>query len=265
MSQASDLMVAWKERQSCIDLITSSIGKLVRIARAVKRRDPNIVRAIKRRKSKGWDVARDPASLWLQYHFAIVPTILDIHHAVGVLGYELPPVSFSYTSGGKFNSEYVFYSDWDRKQYCTIYNSIYFKIGGEIASVNPNVQLATMLGFGQPLSVIWEMTPFSWFIDYFVNVGQLVTNLECRFPGITFKNQYHTLFHKGQGMYMEDYSNPNYKDVYVPGSFVHMKRALGWPSYAPTFKNPLELKPQQCSYIAAVLVNLLSSFADKKR
>lgn len=269
MNQASDLLVAMKERQSTVDLITSNLGKLVRIARAIKRRDPNIVRAIKQRKSKGYDVAKDPAGLWLEYHFAIVPTIMDIQHAAGILGYEFPSQVFSYTSGSNFNDEYIFYQEggypWGHKQYCTSYNQYIVKIGGKLKAVNPNVQLVTMLGFGQPLSVAWEMTPFSWFVDYFVNVGQLVTNMEPRFPGITFEDQYTTTLLKSQFMFMTQYPHMPREDIFVPGSAVHMKRELGWPEYLLTFSSPLNLKFQQCSYIGAVLVSLLESFVTKKR
>lgn len=259
MNQASDLLVAWKERQSALDLIASRVGDLVRVARAIKRRDPNIVRAIKKRQSRKRDIAKDPAGLWLQYHFAIVPTIMDIHHAAELFSFVFPEPVINFSSGGDWNDSYTHYKGDSRHQYNTAYVRYRVKLGCTVEAVNPNIQLATMLGFGQPLSVAWEMTPFSWFVDYFVNVGQLVQNLEPRFPAFKLKNYYMTTLTKVDGMYIVDYYGHR-KTVFQPCSSYMMERKLSWPNYGLTFNSPLALKAQQASYITAVLVNILSGF-----
>lgn len=260
LEQSEALLVAWKERQSALDLVASNIGRLVRIARAVKRRDPKIVRRVMKRNPKGKDVAKTPAGLWLEYHFAIVPTIMDIHHAAGLLGFEFPVEKLSYSSGAESsyragNGTYQWYRNYN---YRTI-----TKLTGEIYGLNPNIHLASMLGFGQPLSVAWEMTPFSWFIDYFVNVGQLVTNLQPRFPGVKVRNQATVILQKAHGNLGYRNREP---ESQVPVRFfesVHMERKVGWPNYQLQFNSPFDLKGQQCSYIAAVLVNILSDFKRK--
>lgn len=260
LGQSEALLVAWKERQSALDLIASNVGRLVRLARAVRRRDPNVVRRVMQRNPKAKDIVKTPAGLWLEYHFAIVPTIMDIHHAASVLGFEFPIERLSFASGAENNHvlnpwrEYNWYHSY---QFKTI-----VKLNGEIYALNPNVHLATMLGFGQPLSVAWEMTPFSWFIDYFVNVGQLVTNLQPRFPGVKTRNESTTILQKGSGWL--GYRNHEPAGQFPTRSFksVRMQRSLGWPSYQLQFKSPFDLKGQQCSYITAVLINIL---ADIKR
>ena len=98
MNQAESLLVAWKERQKAIDLVTSNIRRLVTIARAVKRRDPKIVRQVLKRNPNAKDIIKQPAGLWLEYHFGVVPTIMDIHHSMGVLGFEFPVDKFSMSS-----------------------------------------------------------------------------------------------------------------------------------------------------------------------
>ena len=271
LSQAESLLVAWKERQSAIDLVASNLGKLVRTARAIKRRDSKIIRAIKKRNPKGIDVAKDPAGLWLEYHFAIVPTIMDIHHAMGILGMEFPVESFSFSS----MEETTITRNIGEQKYRTGYDHRFkaiVKLGGEIYALNPNVHLATMLGFGQPLSVAWEMTPFSWFVDYFVNVSQLAKNLEPRFPGVKVRNTYTTHLVKASGHILRndngkawDFDNNKEVNVGYPTwisryNSYYMRRSLGWPNFQLEFNSPLDLKGQQCSYIAAVLVGLLSSF-----
>lgn len=277
LNQASDLLVAWKERQSAIDLVTSNVGKLVRIARAVKRRDPRIVRRVMQRNPKAKDIIKTPSGLWLEYHFAIVPTISDIHHACGVLGFEFPVQVVEGVGSSKQNVMNQRYSN--SAPYSPEHNSqdqwyeTTVKIGGKITAMNPNVHLATMLGFGQPLSVAWEMTPFSWFVDYFVNVGQLINNLEPQFPGITVSDKYTTIIQEGTqrfrnaNFYSSAWVRPDHpwynKWIYQHPSCTYvgfgMKRDLGWPSYGLEFSSPFDLSGQRCSYIVAVLGSLLTS------
>lgn len=270
LAQSEALLVAWKERQSAIDLVTSNVGKLVRTARAIKRRDPRIIRAIKRRNPKGYDVASDPAGLWLEYHFAIVPTISDIHHAMGLLGFEFPVEPFSCTSG----NETVRFVPAGNKEW-TYGRSYTFKtrakLGGEIYALNPNVHLATMLGFGQPLSVAWEMTPFSWFVDYFVNVGDMLKNMEPRFPGVKTRHHYSTQFITCQGYISYNDGGMMWTgtkwifDAPMPayvGQFKswYVRRDTSWPNFQLQFNSPLSLRGQQASYIVAVLTGILGGF-----
>lgn len=256
MNQASDLLVAWKERQKALNLVATNIGRLVTIARACKRRDPKIVRRVLKRNPDAKDIVKQPAGLWLEYHFAIVPTISDIHHAMGLLGHEFPVEKITASSGvetardRKWSSKY-----WHRTD---VINQI-VKHEGEIYGLNPNVSLATMLGFGQPLSVAWEMTPFSWFVDYFVNVGDMVKNMEPQFPGVLIRNKSSTQFVTCHGkMGRQIKKKPSVYD-YFTFSTLYMERKTSWPSYQLTFSSPFDLKGQQCSYIAAVLVNILTS------
>lgn len=261
LGQSEALLVAWKERQGALNLIASNVGRLVQVARAVRRRDPRIVRRVMKRNPKAKDIVKTPAGLWLEYHFAIVPTIMDIHHAASLLGFEFPIEKLSFSSGSENSHaknpgrKYDWYHSYQFKSIV--------KLSGEIYALNPNVHLTTMLGFGQPLSVAWEMTPFSWFIDYFVNVGQLVTNLQPRFPGVKTRNESTTILQKGSGWL--GYRNNEPAGQFPTRSFksVRMERSLGWPSYQLQFNSPFDLKGQQCSYITAVLVNILADIKKK--
>lgn len=269
MQQASDLLVAWKERQKALDLVFDAVGILVRTARAIRKRDPKIIRRILNRGVVGpKDIAKTPSGLWLQYHFAIVPTISDIHHAMGVFSAALPDVDIVATSRLQttvftplfvvpLNSYWSGNGSYD----------ISVKLGGTLRAVDPHVTLATRLGFGQPLSVAWEMTPFSWFVDYFVNVGDMLKNLEPRFPGIETYNKYTT--YKCKGSVSGHFTSADGWGWYPPNSFyagqmVGVKRDLGWPNYQLQFTSPLDLSGQRVSYIVATLTGILTGMKPRK-
>lgn len=262
-NQAADLAVAMIERKQTIKMIADGLQTLVRVAKAVKRRDPSIVRAIKRRQSKGEDIAKDPAGLWLQYHFGIVPTISDIHHAAGLFAYDFPVYKITGTGGGQstYNSSVT---EWIHKHTKSGVVDFRTKVGATIQGINPDRHLVSMFGFDQPLSIAYELTPFSWFVDYFVNVGDLLSNLEPRCPGVDLANGYNTVYGKGRS-FSQRVGIPKLagnSDLYssMTGQHDAVVRKLGIPKFALTFSSPFDLSGQRASYIAAVLVGILSSF-----
>lgn len=260
-NQKGDLLVAWKQRQDALNQAAGIIGTVVRAARAAKRRDPRMLRAILRHRPEAKDIATQPSSIWLGYWFGIVPTIGDLHHALGIFATELPAGYFSHTGGV---SQSV---DWgNNTSYKIGYRgqaTFLCKVGGRVASVDSNVHLATMLGFGQPVSVGLELVPFSWLLNYFVNVQQLATNLEPRFPGFEFASQYTTFVVKfaGYHAYIEQLG-PDKGKFLVDGNFrfTYMRRHTSWPRYGLEFNSPLNLSGQRLSYITAVAIQLLSGF-----
>lgn len=261
-SQKGDLLVAWKQRQKAIDQAAGIIGGAVRAIRAIKRRDPKILRAILRKNPGARDIASQPSSVWLGYWFGIVPTIGDLHHALGIFATDLPSSFFSHTGGCNSPVEWIRFPD-AAKQGFRGQCAVRCKIGGRVTAVDPNVHLATMLGFGQPVSVGLELVPFSWLFNYFVNVKQLATNLEPRFPGFSFGQQYTTFsmkFDGTQSYYATGGPNKGQLVVLSANRMNHMVRHKSWPNYGLEFSSPMSLSGQRLSYIAAVAVQLLSGF-----
>lgn len=245
--QAESLRVAWKERQKAIDMATAGVRTIVRIARAVKRRDPRIVRAIIGKNPEKKDILKTPSDIWLGYHFGIKPTLQDIHHSLGIFGFDPPVMKLT----AKGSSSEIVYGGGD---YSTKLVKTSITLGGEIYQFDPNVSLASRLGFAQPLSVAWEMTPFSWFVDYFTNVGQLIKNLEPRFPGIQTRFEYTSRFVRYAPA---EYTGFGVRTVVNSGFYAN--RVIGWPSYSLEFPAVEGLKLQQLSYITAVAIQLLTS------
>lgn len=188
---------------------------------------------------------------------------MDINHAIGVLGYEFPVNKFDFSSKAVTNV-YQYPKPKDSNRWWKEFEYVcHTKIGGEIYALNPDVQLLSMLGLGQPLSVAWELTPFSWFVDYFVNVGEMAKNLEPRFPGVKVRNKYTTSFVTSTGFLGTVPKDPKIDATIKRYSSWYVERKVGWPIFQLEFKSPLDLKGQQCSYVAAVLVQLLTGMKGK--
>lgn len=257
--QAEGLRVAWLEREKSINLLISSTKMLVRVLKAMKRRDPKLLRAMLKKNPEASDVLKAPASTWLVYWFGLVPTIADIHHALGVFANPFPVVELDVTGGTNLRVDYGNVP----QEYFAIDGTVMCKLGGTLTAISPHLDLASRLGFGQPLSVAYEMMAFSWLLDYFVNVGQLIKNLEPRFPGLEFNKQYKTYFGSGLVSYRigAPYTVPE-RSLTTWDCFF-MERTLGWPGYQPTITSPLELKLKQASYIVAVAIQLLTGMKKK--
>lgn len=255
--QQSDLMVAMLEYQKTLDMVSGFVGGLVRTARAIKRRDPRIVRQIlQKKKLTKRDIATTPSGLWLQYHFGIVPTIHDIHTAMNI--FKDPP---KIIIKGRGSSPINFDSSGTSQGIKRVRRAsgvVHSNIRAELAGLNSYALLAARFGFDQPLSVIYEMTPFSWFVDYFVNLGDMLKNIQPRFTGLSFTHACHSQvsFANVDGQDMQ--SNNSDLLMYYQGSSVQMRRLLGIPSYQLTLSSPMSLSTQRVTYITAVLVQLLS-------
>lgn len=186
MGQASDLVVAWLQRKDAIGQIESGLKTILRTVQAVKRRDPKIVRAVIGRNPDGEALVKTPSGLWLGYWFGVVPTVADIHHAANVFSTPFPTQSLSATSGFDYRvgdrEPLYFDTSYGYSRYMDVTAKV--KLSCQISAINSDIALLDRLGFTSPLNVALELVPWSWAFNYFVNIQQLASNIEPRFPGI---------------------------------------------------------------------------------
>lgn len=122
---------------------------------------------------------RNLAQAWLIARFAITPLLYELQGAVAVLSKPLP---VRRTARGTSRvereaSKTVWNSDgfgpdpskfavrWDRKVECVVRNGLLYE--SELTSFN---KLAS-LGITRPATVLWELIPFSFVLDRFINIG----------------------------------------------------------------------------------------------
>lgn len=117
-------------------------------------------------------IARDWSGVVLEYSFGWAPLVGDLANAVAVLGGD-PPVEWVYGKGSRSQKGLVTTPtseirsrDWDQ--------TVFVRVASTVSVSNPNVFLANQLGLLNPLSIIWERIPYSFLVDYVVNVGDFL-------------------------------------------------------------------------------------------
>ena len=251
--QASDLAVAWLQRKDAIGQLEDGLRTVLRTIRAVKRRDPRIVQAVTGRYPGRKSLVQTPSGLWLGYWFGIVPTVSDIHHAAGVLALPFPEAVVSGSSGfdweiGERTPHYFkdSYGYSNFKQGTTL-----VKIGARVTAINPNISLLDRLGFTSPLSVALELVPWSWALDYFVNIQQMATNFEPRFPGIELNMMYQTQFTEYTGRWSFHAFGEYLVNNEISGT--DMVRTPNWPEYELSSTLFDNLSLQRVSYLVSAI------------
>lgn len=151
---------------------------------------------------------KDPAKLWLEWHFGWSPLISDIHSAVEILQKEFKPrkvrVARRGTGHAQAVSKYVnVQTDW----------RIHVLLQAHVHVKNENLFLANQLGLVNPASVAWELIPFSFLVDWFIPVGEFLSSF-TDFCGLELTDSFTTIYAPGysKGFYTNKYGWDSYED-----------------------------------------------------
>lgn len=134
------------------------------------------------------------ANNFLEYHFGWEPLLQDIHAAVeSFLNPHLPgkrPIS---GRGSAQGSTFVAPDTVNFTQGYRTNETSKTRLGASLSVDNPNLHLASQLGLVNPAAIAWELVPFSFVVDWFANVGQVLSSY-TDFAGCSLLNQYATSF-----------------------------------------------------------------------
>lgn len=128
---------------------------------------------------------------WLEYHFGWEPLVKDIGAAVDVLQKPFPKRKVSGSGDGRVYSRTQVDNNYGpiegSTRLTTLTEGKTSCLIAAVASVsNPNLYLANQLGFTNPASIAWELVPFSFVVDWFVNVGDILSSM-TDFMGVSFE------------------------------------------------------------------------------
>jgi len=169
---------------------------------------PRIERMIKRREASipPREAIRSFSQLYLEFHFGWSPLLKDIHDACEVFSKPYKDMHVHASMTGSYpdpNNHKLSQSDgtWiinetrDGSYVQTV------KLSADIVITNPNLAMMQSYGIANPLAVAWELVPFSFVLDWFVNVGDYLSGL-TDFVGVKLINPQRTVFTRYTGSYI---------------------------------------------------------------
>lgn len=213
------------------------------------------VKRLKKHQNKTWSRPREASGLWLEYWFGWAPTIGDITTAIQVTASEIP----SQTVHGSARREFSYRKEYSYGSFVSYKGIIRVKQGMQIKVSNPNALLANRLGLLNPVSVAWELVPFSFLIDWFVPVGNYLDSF-TDFVGLEMSEQYTTVASKGTSHNRSRYeyggNPPILCDLFAEHS--HMRRTLGLTRPIVRWEAPLKLSATRAATAIALLISIFS-------
>lgn len=184
--------VNFHEREQAISQIVTAAGTLLKAFRLVKRGQFSLAAkqlAVPLESGK-YHHSKNVANAWLSLHFGWVPLVQDIHSALEIL--DRPPKDMKIKGSAK--SALTTWGSLDMYG-SGIKNSSTFQCRMGARQIITDARLAQMssLGLVNPASVAWELVPYSFVVDWFSNVGQVLSSY-TDFVGIELVDSYTTLY-----------------------------------------------------------------------
>lgn len=181
LGEAQQWAVNIAEAGKSVDMIANRAGTLLKAARLVARgrwvaaaqtmgtfvpRHYNV--------AAGKSVSKGFAKDWLEFHFGWEPLVKDISNAVELVTNPFMTLTRCKGSAKIRSSDTVTggsgTSTWKRfTRYQTTYRE-----QAMVKILDSNSTLLQQLGFTNAYSIVWELVPFSFVVDWFGNVGQVL-------------------------------------------------------------------------------------------
>jgi len=180
------------ERKQSSNMIKSRSLQLLKFSLQILRRDfGGAAKTLGVKKPKSLrSFGADLSGIWLEYSYGWKPLIADIGDAVQILQ---KPAPAEHCVGRATVRESVTTfkanpPNWHTLSYDRVYHA---EVAADVYVSNQTVWMANQLGFTNPLSVAWEVVPFSFVVDWFIPVGKFLQSLND-YAGLGFLNPRYT-------------------------------------------------------------------------
>lgn len=252
----AQLGAALGERKKSIAMIENRAAQLLRFYKAAKRVD--VVGAynalgLSRRSRKGKKLPRTTADLILETMFGWLPLIGDVYNSVQILQSGVPPLWVWGSS--RLNSE-TSYSPGTHYTWYLRYSTL-SKVGCRIRINNPNLHLANQLGLVNPVSIAYELIPFSFVANYFFTIEEFLGSF-TEFHGLSVLSSYGSYLSRCDQRRV--YFNPSIGHYFENSGYIlSSKRSLGLPPGPELrLRDPWILSPTRALTSIALLTQFLS-------
>jgi hypothetical protein len=251
-------------RQS-LDMIVSRLNQLTAAAKALRQRNPQgFFRALgipndKAGRARVRDRIKPFGEKWLEFHLGWVPLCQDIYN--GLQAFSREPFPQRCQGRARSSDSYVSSQSFTLARNTSKVNyHVGVRVQGDIRIVNPNVALAASLGLANPVSVAWALVPYSFVIDWFVNVSDAL-GLYDGLLGCGTERTFYTMLRLGDGVYRSEVrvstTLPWKVDTYKVSLGVSVLRTIGLPPSHLTYPNSPRFSWQRGLTAVALLLQFL--------
>lgn len=248
LGQAESMFESYYERKKVAPTLIGSLKNSLVFIHDFRRK------ALSRSRKERVELWRLVPELWLQYNFGIKPLIGEINRICGVMSSDPRPVTVEAKNGYAYSREYR-YNGYTQ----SVDIKMRQKMGAVVRARNPNTYVAAELGLHRGATALWAVVPWSWAIDYFVNVGGFLSNFEPQLVGVEVEDHYFTYFEESSGGAVSGSGYP-----VTGGSFsaTLLERRLAPPLTEALVPNVLLLEDlgraaRQGSYLSSAIVMLM--------
>lgn len=208
-----------------------TVTKTRRVKKARRGGKPSVKYVVSRKRvfslPSGREVEKTLASGWLFWSYGVKPLASDIYNGLDVLqrplNYEQPVRVTASTSNQK--TEVIPPDPWQSGSSFKWTGNVQGACGALVSVSNPNHYLLNKMGLANPAQWVLEAIPFSFVIDWFSNLSQVVGQWN-EYLGYTFKHTWMSFKHKYErsGTYFGPYGSSQSCTGYT------FKRTLSLPT-----------------------------------
>lgn len=168
------------------DMIVDRSQKIASIFEKVEHRIVERQRSPGQKKRDRRKAVQDRAGDFLEWEFGWMPLVEDIKNSLGALGNYIPDRWISSSVQDSYNvSRSVDLYDYSYRQHD--FGSFQVKLGANLVFDNPNLFLLNRLGLLNLPGVAWDLIPWSFVVNMFTNMGQMVNSV-TDFVGCSVQN-----------------------------------------------------------------------------
>lgn len=227
------------------------------------------------------DQTRKWAGRWLEYQLGWTPLVNDIYNAVKVIQ---APLKSTFVRANALDWTGVFWhsphTEYRNPTTCpgttfivsgcsrSAVNSV--AMGCEVSVSNPNLWLANQMGVTNPLMVIYELVPFSFVANWFVNLEQMISSI-TDWHGLSITNAWNSqrqtgvfnYYYSSSDCYFFSYGGAtmrgyNYRQDGLLAKYTSLERKTGLvnPTFAP---KPIHFPWQRALTAISLVTQVLTS------
>lgn len=140
------------------------------------------MKVLNKMSSDGMSTVDSLSNLWLEYRYAMRPLVFEMTQAITALGASVAKGTRQTARG--YDEDFTTSSGtWTIDNGLTaVTTGSYYKAtrlsfrAGVLYDIEQDINgILALWGFDQPWETIWELTPFSFIVDWFFNIGDIIS------------------------------------------------------------------------------------------